>query len=201
MTLGLETLRRGGFANQISSLVNALDLNRCFLKVRRDYFPRWDKRKAWVICYGTTEQLRCNTGYCDTAIKTIYIEQRSFRTMTDEGRTAFVIHEICHDVGAAFHNRAWANRMERAAVRAEAIDQNEVAAILKSDIESYCGLGVLEEYNPANVSEYVAELYWQHEIRDLDEAIRRTARHFGHSMAKVRRDHGVDIEHDLNSQI
>ncbi len=120
--------------------------------------------------------------------------------MSAEGSRAFVIHEICHDVGAAFHNRAWADRMEKAASTAEDFGEAEVAAILRCDIESYAGTGVLEEFNVDSVCEYVAELFWTHGVRESQSAIKRVARHFGHSPAKVRRDFGELIQHELTNQ-
>lgn len=110
------------------------------------------------------------------------------------GRRAFLIHEICHDVGAANHNRKWAERMDRAATRADELDESEAAEILRSDIYSYAGAGALSDYDLHSVLEYADELICSSLSMDYDMAVRRVARYFGHSIAKVRRDFGGVIE-------
>ena len=177
-----------------------MDLENLYQNIRRLYFPRWDANREWTAEFGNAEQLRNNTGYCDTAAKTLYFDCRSMTSMSEEGSRAFVIHEICHDVGAAFHNRAWSVRMAQAALRAEQLGEDEVAAILRSDIELYSGVGVIEEFNRENVQEYVAELYWTHGVREEPEAVRRVAKYFGHAPSKVRRDFGQDIQDELADQ-
>ncbi len=176
------------------------DLQSLFQDIQSRYFPRWDTSGLWKAEYGTPEQLRNNTGYCDTAIRMLYFDRRAVCGMSDEGVRAFIIHEICHATGAAFHNRAWSRRMESAAKRAQSKGEAEVAEILRSDVESYAGEGVLLEYDLSNVQEFAAELYWTHGIEDLDLAIKRTSRYFGHAAAKVRRDFADAISEALQGR-
>ena len=177
-----------------------MNLDALFREVRELYFPRWDAKGEWSCRWGSNDQRRNHTGYCDTAIKTIFLDKRQVVAMSPEGAKAFLIHEICHDVGSAFHIRAWCRRMEKAAKRAEVLGDGEVAEILRSDIVSCGGDGILEDFSRENVRELVAELYWSDGVRDTDVAIKRVAKHFGHAIGKVRRDFGDDIEAELNDQ-
>ncbi len=161
-----------------------------FEEIRSLYFPRWDRQRRWTAVFADAHQRRDNTGYCDTNAKTIYLDGRSVRTMSDAGVRAILIHEICHDVGAAHHNRAWATLMERTAQRAEELNESDVAKILRSDIYSYGCAGALADYDLYTVLDYAEELIGRNPSMDYDTAVRRVARYFGHSPAKVRRDFG-----------
>ena len=66
-----------------------------FQDVRNLYFPRWDKSHEWDVVYGTLEQLRGNTGYCDTDAKTVYLDRDSMEQFALAEVRAFIIHEIC----------------------------------------------------------------------------------------------------------
>ncbi len=165
-----------------------MNLESVYRDIRNLYFPRWDVDEHWIARFGSPEQRRYHTGYCDTKDKTLYFDRDAVNAMMNDGFRAFVIHEICHDVGAAFHNRRWADRMEQAACRADRLGESEVAEILRSDVWLYAGDGVLLEYNSDNVSEFAAELRWTKGITDVKHATIGVAKYFGHSVAKVRRD-------------
>jgi len=162
-----------------------------FDEVCSSYFPRWDRQREWTAEFGDANQCRNSTGYCDTVAKTVYVDKLSSIGMLDAGVRALLIHEICHDIGAAEHNRKWARRMERAAACAAELNEAEVADILRSDIVSCAGNGVLAEYNLCNVLDYAEALS---PSIDCATAVKRVAKYFGYKPAKVKRDFGRVIE-------
>ena len=113
--------------------------------------------------------------------------------MPNAGIRAFLIHEICHDVAAAGHNRRWALRMEKAATLAEKSCASEIAIIIRGDIFSYCATGVLEQYSRAEVYGLAEELVDDNPSIGVDDLIRRIAHHFGQAPRKVRREFGSII--------
>jgi len=171
-----------------------MNLDDQFIDIRKQYFPQWGTRGEWTIAYGTTEQLRCNTGYCDSEAKVVYLDGRTFPTMSADGQRAFIIHEICHDAGAAFHNRRWATRMERAAQVADRIGELEVARILRSDIYSYFGNGLSLAYDSEGISRYLDDLLAHNSGISLDAMLMRVSKFFGYRKSKIERDFGTEIQ-------
>jgi hypothetical protein len=164
-----------------------------FNDIRANYFPKWDKPCEWKIEYGTATQRRDSTGYCDSVAKTIYLDIRTVPMMSYAGQIAFIIHEICHDVAAAYHNRRWAGRMEQAAKRAEILNQHEVAKVIRSEIYSYFGNGLKYEYNLAEVCGYTKEVVDRRPEITFDELLQKNAKFFGYRRSKIERDFGDEI--------
>lgn len=108
-----------------------------FAEVKRIYFPRWDRQGRWTVEFGAIQQLRGSSGYCDSKAAKVFLAD-DVCGMMDAAILALLIHEICHDVGAAGHGRGWARRMEIAAKQAEKVDSNNVAFFLRNDIFCYC---------------------------------------------------------------
>lgn len=184
----------------IATVLPQMNLDEQFTNVRTQYFPRWAQRGDWTIAFGSTEQLRGgNTAYCDTDAKVIYLDQRTFPTMSADGQLAFIIHEICHDVGAAFHNRRWALRMERAAKDAERLDESEVAEILRSDIYSYFGNGLSLDYTVEGLSTYLNDLFAHNPEIRFGALRKRVSRFFGYRISKIERDFGCEIQRFADS--
>ena len=141
------------------------------------------------------------TGYCDSKVKRIYLAYNSMYGMTDAGVRASVIHEICHDVGAASHNRRWADRMEQASATAEKNNENEVAEILRSDIFSCAGSGVHSKYDTSNVLEFTNDLIDNNPSIDFVTIVKRAAKHFGYSTRKIKKDYSNLILDAINGII
>ena len=170
-----------------------MTLNDLFIEIRLAYFPKWDQAHDWKIEFGTAIQTRNNTGYCDSIAQTIYLDFPTFLQMSAAGQCAFIIHEICHEVGAANHNRRWAKRMEKAAHRAAFLDQDGVARVLRSEIYSYFGNGLVLEYNRAGIYDYAQEVVNRKHDVTFEELLRKTAKFFGFRVSKVERDFGNEI--------
>ncbi|MDB5390263.1 MAG: hypothetical protein JWM11_5909 [Planctomycetaceae bacterium] len=168
-----------------------------FGEIRCQYFPRWDRQREWTVSFGDAKQCRDSTGYCDNAVKSIYINERAIVGMQVAGVRALIIHEICHDVSAAGHNRKWATRMKIAATRAEQIGEIRVAEILLSHVFSSAGNGVLIEYDLDNVIDFVEDLASGNRELEFENAVKRVAKFFGHTVAKVNRDFGDRIENSI----
>ncbi|MBX2851781.1 MAG: hypothetical protein KTR15_08565 [Phycisphaeraceae bacterium] len=119
--------------------MNSQRLSELFHEIKASYFPRWDRGGRWDAEFGTDEQLRGSTGYCDSKANRVYLRRHSINGMPRPGVRALIIHEICHEVGSAYHGKGWATRMQRARDRAIQLGELEVARILESDIFSYTG--------------------------------------------------------------
>ena len=177
----------GGIESHLNRSQSLLDT--LFRRVRADYFPRWDKDCKWRALFGTDHECRLSTGYCDSKARSLFFCEPEFLRMPNAGRVALVIHEICHDVGAAGHNRRWARRMTSAAARAEALGADDVAKLLRGDVMSYCRAGVNARYDAESVEEYALEL-----ASEIPASCRRTeghveiAKYFGVSTRKLTRD-------------
>ena len=165
-----------------------------FQDVRNLYFPRWDKSHEWDVVYGTLEQLRGNTGYCDTDAKTVYLDRDSMEQFALAEVRAFIIHEICHDIGTAFHKRGWASRMEIAAKRADGLGEADLAVRLRRHIFAYSGNGTLEPYDHDHVLDFAFDVCQSTPNIGYDDAIKRIAKYFGYTPKKVDRDFAYVIK-------
>jgi hypothetical protein len=174
------------------------ELKDLFHSVRQRFFSRWDPGKAWTLRWGTDEQLHNNTGYCETKLKTIYLNRYDFSSMTDIGRIAFVIHEICHDTGAAFHNRRWALKIEAAAKIAAIKGDDELSDQIRNEIMGYFPNFLEFEYCELEVSSYVGKRAFAAPGLTRDEAIKLAASFFRVHLKKVERDFGKCIQFECN---
>ena len=111
-----------------------------FARVRKRFFPEWDLNCKWEIVAGQRKRSKGETGYCSSKEKRIYIHPNGVKDMPDDGLLALIIHEICHDVATAHHTERWIERMERAARRAESLEQPKLA--LKIRASAYCEIPV-----------------------------------------------------------
>jgi len=99
--------------------------------IKRLFFPRWDRRALWRV---STRSRRRVHGHCDPKRRVIEIVVQ--HGDPDE-RDKLFIHEICHGVANMGHGKKWQNRMEKAAMRADALGRNRLAHFLREDISAY----------------------------------------------------------------
>ena len=171
-----------------------------FMDVRKKYFPRWDKRCEWKIAYGTHVQLRDSTGYCDSVVKTVFLHGGVFPNMPEAGQLTLIIHEICHDVAAASHNRTWALRMKRASERADSLGELEVAENLRNDIDSYFCNDLSLEYNLIGILTFLEEVPVSAPNHSYDALLKRVSDFFGYRPTKIKRDFGGVIQDHADRQ-
>ena len=169
-------------------------ISSCFVQVKQRYFPRWDAHCEWKVIFGKAPHCRDATGYCDSKAMRIYLDD-CVCEITDAGATGLLIHEICHDVAAAGHNRRWADAMGAAAMRAEHLGEGDVASMLRADIFSYAGDGVSQPYSLLTVLDWLESLPLDQATPSFDKVTKDLAKHLGVSSAKLRRDFGSVI-HD-----
>ena len=103
-----------------------------FALAREQFFPRWDSAHKWKI----VAKHHMGTGYCSSKEKCIYIHPNGVKDMPDDGLLALIIHEICHDVATAYHTERWVERMEKAAKKAGAFEQPQLACKIRAS--AYC---------------------------------------------------------------
>jgi hypothetical protein len=108
-----------------------------FAEICRDYFPRWRNAQHWELRQGsrgqwigaqgerlyTTEQ-----GYCDPANRIIWLSDTS---------TVTLIHEICHAVTSASHDKRFRTRLRKAAQHAERLGETTLAGALYKEADAY----------------------------------------------------------------
>ena len=103
-----------------------MSLQKDFAKIKRLYFPKWDKRNEWHIKFDNS--LPCS-GQCDTESKLIKVCQRSERQL-------LIAHEICHCF-ATGHGKTWQARFIKVADKAESLGNTELARTIRAEVESY----------------------------------------------------------------
>ena len=163
-----------------------------FSDVKRKYFRRWDVHNEWRIHFADGPERRDATGYCDSIAKVIYLDD-SVCGMTESGIAAFLIHEICHDVGAAGHNRRWAEAMNTVAESAHQHGERVLAVAVRDEVFAYTEVGVSKRHALETVVEWVESLTLDHPLPSLEETIRILARYLGVRSSKLRRDFGPVI--------
>jgi hypothetical protein len=101
-----------------------------FEYVKRAFFPRWDRKKEW--CFQLVDDLDGALGTCNTDSKAIQLT-----AVPRERLRELLIHEITHAVSSGRHGKKWQVRMEMAAKRAVSLQMENLAALLRKDIEAY----------------------------------------------------------------
>lgn len=104
-------------------------LQSAFKRVRKKYFPRWDKDVKWR-CELKPDLLLL--GKCDRKTKTIFLRE----VLDNQVELHWIlIHEICHAVTIQGHYKTYRKRMRKAAEKAKKFNQPALADRIKNDIE------------------------------------------------------------------
>jgi len=149
------------------------DYERVFDYVRKTYFPRWDRKKAWKL--QVLEDVDGAEGRCISDSKTIKI-----RYTTESRLRPLLIHEIAHAAASVGHDKKWQARMDKAAKKAETVGEIELSLEIRKEIES-CK-------DPENPRPTAAIIYQQIEDTVRDSA---AALPFDPVMDYVRRLYGM----------
>jgi len=168
---------------------------RSFFQIARSvFFPKWDPCRRWTVVVGERQKSEGETGYCCSREKIVYISPQA-TGMTDVGLQAFLIHEICHDVAAAFHNRKWLRRMQRAAEKARGLGMESLASSIEDDAFSCVRAGCYLPLSACEVYEFVGEKAFANPDWTDERIIQDSAEYFGVRRASlVRRFPGLGEE-------
>jgi hypothetical protein len=99
--------------------------------IRSTYFPRWDRGHTWTLQEDHPECV--GFGLCDYVGKAIIIRD----DLHVLPAPVLLIHEIAHAVTYPGHGKKWQIRMEKAALKAESIGHDELAAELRKNYTAY----------------------------------------------------------------
>ncbi|MGO8880647.1 MAG: hypothetical protein ACLPVO_09405 [Desulfomonilaceae bacterium] len=105
-----------------------------FNKVRETYYPLWDRKREWKLL--TLDTGIDSMGVCCSLTKTVVIPEKSLLG-TESQLRQLIIHEIAHAVANTGHGICWRNRIQKAALKAESLNEIEVAKGLREEIEWY----------------------------------------------------------------
>jgi hypothetical protein len=114
-------------------------LQAAFRAICQVYFPRWHTATAWTLREGPRErfvsqerpQTPSETGFCDTATKTIWIHCRP------DAQTETLIHKICHAVTGLSHDKRWRTRLRAVGLQATRQGDAALAAKLFGEANAY----------------------------------------------------------------
>jgi hypothetical protein len=98
-----------------------------FKWVKANFFPRWDRKGEWSV--GASHPWKSGAGRCERENKRIIVRDWSPEIV----QTERMIHEISHAVTTLNHGKRWQQRMELAALRAESIGREDLAAKIRDD--------------------------------------------------------------------
>jgi hypothetical protein len=69
----------------------------CFEEVKIKLFRDWEAASLWQAKFGTPEELRHNTAYCDQEAKTVFVG-KDFCLIQSDYVPALHVHELCHAI-------------------------------------------------------------------------------------------------------
>jgi hypothetical protein len=105
-------------------------LGRAYDFIRKEIFPRWDKRKEWTI--KLVKDLP-SQGVCNQKSRCIEIQRE---TPIRGSLFLLLTHEICHAATGANHGKKWIGRMLKAAETADRIDK-KLAQEIREQVKAY----------------------------------------------------------------
>jgi hypothetical protein len=128
-------LPRGVERRSITLIGKRLTLSEIFDVIRKDYFPRWDREKQWIIQF---DGLRSLSGLCEQESSTIWIcAQAPERGVKLK---AIIIHEMCHALRHCYgHGTSWQKVMLRKASIAEEKGEKRLSCLLYDQVRAYEG--------------------------------------------------------------
>lgn len=108
--------------------------------VRKDFFPKWDKKKDWLVkkFVELAEGAEGLQGICERKDKTILI---TYLPHNENSLYWILIHEICHAISTDLHGRKWRNRMVRASETAKRKGNKQLSRMILYDLEKLNRLG------------------------------------------------------------
>lgn len=109
--------------------MNRAILKATFEKIKKEYFPRWDRQGKWKVKIAS--RFLPSTGRCFPEKKEIHISPRMSCSLE-----CLLIHEICH-TSAFTHEKKWQERLIKKAKIAKRRGEETFASELIKEVESY----------------------------------------------------------------
>jgi hypothetical protein len=124
-----------------------------FLAVRKEFFPRWDRKQEWKVKLNYNCKISGYIANCNRESKTIFLSVGDspppFMSKPGNYRKLVIrcllVHEICHDLTPAGHGKRFQQRMSATAKRAEELGNVEMAERLQAEIQSELPLAEQQE--------------------------------------------------------
>ena len=102
-----------------------------FELVKKQFFPRWDRKNEWTISKGEPPAPGAQ-GYCERATKTITIRDLPH----DQNNLYFLlIHEVCHVLSTDSHGWRWKDRMLMASRMAKKKGNVQLSRMILFDLK------------------------------------------------------------------
>ncbi len=112
-------------------------LQTTWLDVRKNFFPRFDRKGRWRARKGTFTSMLGEQGYCDDGQCRILVRPDLAAAHSDD-LTVTLIHELIHAVlQDGSHLRRFARRLEAARTRALRLGRRELAQRIRDEIHAY----------------------------------------------------------------
>lgn len=112
-------------------------LQNAWREIRRDFFPRFDRRGNWRVTSGHFTTVIGEMGYCDDKTRRILVAPTLAASGGDQLR-ATLIHEVIHAVlQDASHGARFKRRLLAAQTRALVLGRHTLAAALKQHAIAY----------------------------------------------------------------
>lgn len=112
------------------------DLSQRFQRIKREFFPRWDKNNQWRI---RQDKRYKRPGYaeCQAERKTIKVNLYKLdnlnRNISEDDVDQLIIHEICHAVVNQYHGPNFYKRIKEVRLHAESIGRRSLAELILKD--------------------------------------------------------------------
>lgn len=122
--------------------------------IRETFFPKWDRKKEWIIYHSNSPKVEFCHGLCDKDEKKIHL---SFVSKKDVELHLLLIHEICHCFSCG-HGKIWQNKMLKIADKARKIGKEELSDKIVKQVEDYRSApNVTAKWIYGNVNDVVTE--------------------------------------------
>jgi hypothetical protein len=145
-------------------IVKRGDLQREFARVRRVFFPRWDRKREWHVRW--FPDLCGADGKCFRGTKVIGIAHG----VRMKDLTLVLIHESAHAVVFGGENERWKARMRRAAQKAEKLGENRLAKQIQAEVRAYRRQSAIS-FDPSYVQDRMEDIASENPAVTFDAAV------------------------------
>jgi len=113
---------------------NQWNLRRAFKDVRKNFFPRWDRKGQWTVKKVKHLPISAPTiAYCNHFLKTIFV---NYLPNNKNSLFSLLIHEICHAITSGQHKKRWEIRMLKAADKAQKMGNMQLFKMVLKNLDN-----------------------------------------------------------------